>query len=118
MHGGRSQWALIGAQGVAAVVAVATGASGGTPRYCRSNFEISANAGAATTPPKIAARGLSTTTSTASRGFATGTKPTNEAVYWPVVYPCGPGFWAVPVLPATVYPGIWAALPVAPCSST
>src|SRR4029077_6390878 len=89
------------AHGVVVVVAVA-GASGGTPRYCRSNFAICAKAGAATTPPKIAERGSSTITSTTSRGFATGTKPTNEATYWPGVYPRGPGFCAVPVFPATV----------------
>ena len=40
-------------------------------RYCRSNFAICANAGAATTPPKIAPRGSSTLTSTRRRGCLT-----------------------------------------------
>ena len=78
------------------------GASGWTSRYCRSNLAICAKAGAATTPPKIDPCGSSTVTSTTRRGFETGTIPTNEATYLPVVYPFGPGFWAVPVLPATV----------------
>ena len=56
------------------------GASGGTSRYCRSNFAIDANAGAATTPPKIDPRGSSTLTRTISRGCEAGTMPTNEAV--------------------------------------
>ena len=56
------------------------GASGGTSRYCRSNLAIAANAGAATTPPKIEPRGSSTLTSTTSRGCEAGTIPTNEAV--------------------------------------
>src|ERR1041385_6340965 len=61
------------------------GASGGTPVYCRSNFAICAKAGAATTPPKIAVRGSSTITSTTNRGFPTGTMPTKDATYLPVV---------------------------------
>ena len=56
------------------------GSSGGTPRYCRSNFAIAANAGAATTPPKIEPRGSSTLTRTTRRGCDAGTIPTKEAV--------------------------------------
>ena len=56
------------------------GSSGGTPRYCRSNFAIAANAGAATTPPKIEPRGSSTLTRTTRRGCEAGTMPTKEAV--------------------------------------
>src|SRR5262249_35386815 len=78
-----------------------TFSSGGTSRYCRSNEAICANAGAATTPPKIAFLGSSTDTRTTSLGSLAGTMPTNVATYLPGSYPCGPGTCAVPVLPAT-----------------
>ena len=79
------------------------GSSGGISRYCRSNPAICWKAGAATTPPQIDAAGSSTVTSMTSRGFVAGTMPTNEATYFVVEYPpCGSGFAAVPVLPATL----------------
>jgi ATP-dependent Zn protease len=53
--------------------------AGGTSRYWSANLAISANAGAATTPPQIAPRGSSTATRMTSRGSFAGTKPTNEA---------------------------------------
>ena len=71
-----------GGYGVEVDVVVVSGASGGTSRYCRSNFAICANAGAATMPPQIAALGSSTMTSTTSRGFDAGTMPTNDATYF------------------------------------
>jgi hypothetical protein len=53
--------------------AVRAKASGGTSRYCSPNFAISANAGAATTPPQIAPRGSSTVTRITSLGSLAGT---------------------------------------------
>src|SRR5436190_2944491 len=77
-------------------------ASGGTSRYCRSNFAISWKTGAATIPPKIAPRGSSTVTRITSRGLLAGTNPTNDAMYRVLEYPPqGFGFAAVPVFPAT-----------------
>ena len=89
--------------GVVEVVDVAVcAASGEISRYRRSKLAICWNAGAATTPPKIAPCGSSTVTSTRSRGRDAGTMPTKDATYFPLAYPpCESGFCAVPVFPAT-----------------
>ena len=66
--------------------------------------------GAATSPPVACWR--STTTATAMRGLSAGAKAMNQVVltwFSPVS--------AVPVLPATLIPGIWAAVPVPPVTT-
>ena len=69
------------ANGGAQRVAEAVGASGVMPpsRYCRSKRAIWENAGAATTPPKIAPRGSSTDTRMTRRGREAGTTPMKDA---------------------------------------
>src|ERR1700730_14844423 len=66
--------------------------------------------GAAMAPPvaSLTAGWFSTMTATAIVGLAAGAKATNQVctLFRPV--------WAVPVLPATWTPGIWAAVPVPP----
>src|SRR5664280_1467202 len=73
---------------------------------CRTDLAI----GAATAPPVASLPMLppsSTTTATATLGVSAGAKATNQA--------CGAApsaCWAVPVLPATWMPGIWATCAV------
>ena len=54
-------------------------ASGEISRYWSPNVAMSANAGAATTPPQIAPFGSSIETRTTSCGFFAGTTPTKDA---------------------------------------
>src|SRR2546428_6932685 len=83
-----------------------------TPRY----VSITCLAiGAATWPPVASLPRLppsNTTTATTICGFPAGAKDTNQA-WGAAPVPC----WAVPVLPATVMPGILAYVPV-PWSTT
>src|SRR6187397_1874725 len=96
---------------VADVEAFSSGASGGTSRYCSENRARSRKIGAATTPPPIWPCGSSTITRIARRGLRAGTSPTNDATYFETYLPFSTLF-AVPVFPATVYPGIAASVPV------
>src|SRR5215467_14067442 len=98
---GPADYGDVGGVYVVVGCAAVCGASGCTSRYWSANFAIFWKAGAATVPPQIAVVGSSTATRITSRGREAGTNPTNDATYFPVVYPCGPGFCAVPVLPAT-----------------
>src|ERR671936_2447975 len=68
---------------------------------CNSTFAI----GAAVVPPKPC--WFSSVTATATCGWSAGAKQMNQVVLMPLL-PVS----AVPVLPATEMPGIWAAPPV------
>ena len=90
------------------------GASGGISRYCRSNPAICWKAGAATTPPQIDAARLvdgdeDHEPRVRSRGRCRRTRRRTSSSS---TRRCGSGFAAVPVLPATLYPGTCASCPV------
>src|SRR5215813_7711482 len=66
--------------------------------------------GAAVCPPTPC--WFSRKTETATRGASAGAKAMNDVVFTP-----GAPVSAVPVLPATATPGIWAAVPVPPVTT-
>src|SRR5262249_42542835 len=78
-------------------------------RACISCFAI----GAATAPPKPSFW-CSTTTAPATVGLSAGATKMNQASYTVLQAPVS----AVPVLPATTTPGIWAAVPVPACTTS
>ena len=77
----------VGAGTAPSPATILTGRQGAIFKYCRTNWAIFLAAGAATTPPKIADVGSSTTTMTSSFGCLAGTSPINDATYSPAAYP-------------------------------
>src|SRR5512140_2786289 len=74
-------------------------------RMTVADWATCAKTGAAVSEPQIEADGCSSHTYTMNLGSSTGPHPMKEAFVTPYSYPKSPGICAVPVLPATRYPG-------------